>query len=55
MPNHFLGMTGVKGKSEQNLLQTYLTLAGLSTSEMLKADGEIPVTGSRLTWLEVCP
>lgn len=44
MSNHFLGMTGVKGKSEQNLVQTYLTLAGLS-SEVLKADEEVSVTG----------
>ena len=48
-------MTGVKGKSEQNLVQTYLTLAGLSTGEMLKSDGEITVTGSTLMWPEVCP
>ena len=54
MPNHFLGMTGVKGKSEQNLVQTHLTPAGLSTSEMLKTDGEITVTGSTLMWPEVC-
>lgn len=39
-------MTGVKGKSEQNLVQTYLIPAGLSTGELLKTDGEITVTGS---------
>lgn len=31
-------MTDVKGKSEQKLLQTDLTPAGMATGEMLKAD-----------------
>lgn len=48
-------MTGVKGKSEQNLVQTYLAPAGLSTGEMLKSDGAMTVTGSTLMWPKACP
>lgn len=39
-------MTGVKGKSEKNLVQADLTPAGISTGDdMLKADGDKSIAG----------